>query len=349
MVSMNFTSISNALLNGIERRLNRERLASLPTILQVEISSACNLTCSICARTEFPYGPGHLPLPLFRSLAPIFPYLKKLILHGYGEPLAHPRFGQIMESVAPFSCEKSFYTNGTLLSGHRAEAVIAGGMSEITVSIDSPDKADFERIRTGASFNRVIGNVGDFIAMRNKHGKRRPRVVIAAVAMKDNVDRLPELVDLAKELSADAIEINYLMAYKEALVDKSLFFAPERANRALTQVAKRARAAGLEARLPALFAPADERKAPVPQETCLRPYDFAYVGYDGNVRPCCFPLLYLGTVAKTDFREIWNGAGYRGLRRAFAEGTPPEFCRQCLSGTYTHVDSEKCHISCRQH
>jgi len=344
---MNYTSLLHTALNHLERILKRERLKSLPTILQVEISSDCNLTCSICARNEFPYGPGHLSVDLFRTLVPIFPYLKRLILHGYGEPMAHPRFTEIMDIVAPFECEKSFYTNGTLLSGKRARAVIDGGMTEITVSIDSPDKKRFEQIRKGASFDRVTGNVRRFIEMRNESRTNLPRVVLAAVAMKDNVDELPELVDLARDLSADAIEINYLMAYKEELVDRSLFFDRSRANASLTEVAGRARAAGIETRLPDLFAPDDERREPRPQKTCLRPYDFSYVGYDGNVRPCCFPLLYLGTVVQTDFREIWNNEGYRGLRRSFADGKPPEFCRSCLSGIYTHVDSEKCHISCR--
>jgi MoaA/NifB/PqqE/SkfB family radical SAM enzyme len=343
---MSLTSSRNALVNRIERLLKREHLVSLPPIMQLEISSGCNLTCSICARAEFPYGPGNLPLDLIGRLVPIFPYLQRLILHGYGEPLVHPRFTEIMDIVAPFSCEKSFYTNGTLLSGSKAEAAIAGGIDEIAVSIDSPEEAGFERIRTGASFNRVIDNVGRFIEMRNRRGMRRPRVVVAAVAMKDNVEDLPGLVDLASSLSVDAIEVNYLMAYKQELVEKSLFFDRRRANAALREVRKRARKAGIDARLPDLFAVDGASAPPRPQRTCLRPYDFTYIGYDGNVRPCCFPLLYLGSIDKSDFREIWNGRGYRGLRRAFADDAPPEFCTVCLSGIYTHVDSEKRHISC---
>jgi MoaA/NifB/PqqE/SkfB family radical SAM enzyme len=343
---MNLRATHNALLNRVERLANRERLASLPTIMQIEISSACNLSCSICARSEFPYGPGNLPLELIRRLTPYFPFLKKLILHGYGEPLAHPRFVDIMDIVSPLNCEKSFYTNGTLLAGKKAEAVLAGGVTEITVSIDSPTKALFEQIRRGASFTRVIGNVGDFIERRNRLGRRRPRVVIAAVAMKDNVEELPALVDLASSLGADVLEINYLMAYKKELVDRSLFFDRRRANAALLEVLKRANRKRIGVRLPDLFVVDGEPVPPRPQRSCLRPYDFTYIGYDGNVRPCCFPLLYLGTIAETDFREIWNGSGYRGLRRAFAEGKPPEFCRACLSGVYTNVDSETCHISC---
>jgi len=343
---MNLISIRNSLLNRAERFLKRDRLVSLPTVMQVEISADCNLTCSICARSEFPYGPGSLPIDLFCSLAVLFPFLKRLILHGYGEPMAHPRFAEIMEIVAPFTCEKTFYTNGTLLAGARAEAVLAGGMTEIAVSIDSPDKEPFERIRKGASYDRVIDNVGSFIAMRNRRGMRRPRVVLAAVAMKDNVDDLPRLAGLAHELAADAVEVNYLMAYKEELVGQSLFFDRRRANAALEELRKRTTALSLEARLPNLFSMDSRQQPPQPQATCLRPYDFTYIGYDGNVRPCCFPLLYLGTIAETAFLDIWNGQGYQSLRRKFAQGRPPEFCRMCLSGTYTHVDSKKCHISC---
>jgi MoaA/NifB/PqqE/SkfB family radical SAM enzyme len=345
---MNLKSSLNQLLNLAERKLKRESLLSLPTILQVEITSACNLSCSICARARFPYGPGNLSLGLFRSLVPIFPYLKRLILHGYGEPLAHPRFSEIMEIVAPFSCEKSFYSNGTLLFGKKARAVLTGGMTEIAVSIDSPDKRAFESIRRGASFDRVVKNVADFTALRDAAGSMTPRVVIAAVAMTDNVTDLPALVDLAARCRADTLEISYLMAYEEGLVERSLFFDKARANSALERVKERARALGVETRLPAPFTTDGEPKPPAPQDTCPRPYDFAYVGYDGNVRPCCFPLLFLGTIKNEPFDGIWNGAGYRRLRRAFAEDDPPAFCRACLSGVYTDVDSEKCHVSCER-
>jgi MoaA/NifB/PqqE/SkfB family radical SAM enzyme len=345
-VIVNIRSAINSFANNLERTLRRETLTSLPTILQVEITSACNLSCSICARARFPYGPGNLLLDLFRSLVPLFPYLQRLILHGYGEPLAHPKFSEIMDIVAPYSCEKSFYSNGTLLFGKRARAVLAGGMTEIAVSIDSPDKRAFESIRRGASFDRVVKNVTDFTALRDAAGRKTPRVVIAAVAMTDNVKDLPALVDLAARCRADTLEISYLMAYEEALVGRSLFFDKARANAALERVTERARALGVETRLPAPFTTDGEPKAPAPQDTCPRPYDFAYVGYDGNVRPCCFPLLYLGTIKEEPFGKIWNGAGYRRLRRAFAKDDPPPFCRACLSGVYTDVDSEKCHVSC---
>ncbi len=349
---MNLKAKSNGLINNLERILGREKIFSLPQILQVEISSACNLKCDICARNEFDYGPGNLPLASFESLKFIFPSLKRLILHGYGEPLAHPDFVKIMEIVAPYKCHKSFYTNGTLLSGDKARATLVGNINEIAISIDSTKKDTFEKIRKGASFERVMKNVSDFIAMRNAEGKtkfrhgRLPRVVIAAVAMKDNVDDLPYISDLARDLGADAVEINYLMAYKNALIDRSLYFEKELSNQSIAETKKRAESFGLETRLPDAFTTEGPPKNPIPETSCPRPYDFAYVGYDGNVRPCCFPLLFVGNINDSGFREIWNGSKYRNLRKSFAKGNPPSFCRECLSGTYTHVDSEKCHISC---
>lgn len=344
---MDIKARENRKLNDRERTTGVERLESYPTILQVEISASCNLTCNICARNEFEYGPGNLPVDLFRSLTFLFPYLEKLILHGYGEPLAHPKFSELMEIVAPYSCHKSFYTNATLLTDEKAEDVIAGNIEEVTVSIDSPTKETFEAIRTGASFDKVKENVERLIGMRNDIGRKTPEVVVAAVAMADNVDELSLLVDFTYEMGADVFEINYLMAYKESLVERSLFFDKERANAALKEVEERCETLGLEARLPEPFLTEGEEKERVPEKTCPRPYDFAYVGYDGNVRPCCFPLLYLGNIADETFLEIWNSEKYQKLRRAFNENRPPSFCRECLSGTYTDVNSEKCHISCR--
>jgi MoaA/NifB/PqqE/SkfB family radical SAM enzyme len=336
----------NSELNDKERLSGVDTLTSFPKILQVEISASCNLTCNICARNEFEYGPGNIPVELFKSLTFLFPYLEKLILHGYGEPLAHPKFEKIMEIVAPFSCHKSFYTNATLLTEEKAKNIIAGKIDEVTVSIDSPKKSTFEAIRIGASFDKVRENVAGLIRMRDDLNMKTPSVVIAAVAMADSVDELPQLVDFAKELNADAIEINYLMAYKETLIERSLFFDKEKANTKLNEVKKRCDTLGIEARLPDPFLTDGTNNPPIPEETCLRPYDFTYIGYDGSVRPCCFPLLFLGSIDDVDFREIWNNEKYVGLRRAFNEHRPPQFCRECLSGTYTDVNSEKCHVSC---
>jgi len=336
----------NGVLNDTERVNGETTLKSYPKILQVEISASCNLKCNICARNEFEYGPGNLPIDLFRSLTFLFPYLERLILHGYGEPLAHPKFAKIMEIVAPYPCNKSFYTNATLLTEKKSRDVIAGNVDEVTVSIDSPVKETFEAIRTGASFDKVKKNVEGLIGMRNDMEGEKPNVVIAAVAMTDNVNELPRLVDFAHDMGADAVEINYLMAYRKSLVERSLFFDKVRANSALKKVKDRCIALGLEARLPDPFSIEGEGEAKNPEKTCPRPYDFAYVGYDGNVRPCCFPLLYLGNIGDEGFSDIWNNEKYQKLRRAFKEDRPPSFCRECLSGTYTDVNSEKCHVSC---
>jgi MoaA/NifB/PqqE/SkfB family radical SAM enzyme len=344
--AMNETARKNKELNDRERIEKKTTLASLPTILQVELSADCNLTCSICARNEFPYGPGHLPLDLFDTLTFLFPSLEKLILHGYGEPLAHPGFQKIMDRVSGFACHTSFYTNGTLLFGERARAILTGDVDEISVSIDTPDPKRFEDIRTGANFERVVDNVRSFIKSRNELDMDTPRIVIAAVAMKETVDDLIDLTQLACDLGADVIEVNYLMAYKDELVNRSLFFDQERANNALKEVRRRADELGLESRLPEPFGLGDGAAKIQGDFLCPRPYDFTYIGYDGNVRPCCFPLLYLGTIAEEGFLDIWNNKAYRKLRKSFADKSPPPFCVECLSGTYTDVDSRKCHISC---
>ncbi|MBN1880629.1 MAG: SPASM domain-containing protein [Deltaproteobacteria bacterium] len=343
---MNEMAEKNRLLNDREREEKKTELSSLPTILQVELSADCNLTCSICARNEFPYGPGSLPISLFDTLTFLFPSLEKLILHGYGEPLAHPEFQTVMGRVAGFACHTSFYTNGTLLFGDRARAILDGDVDEIAVSIDTPDPKRFEDIRTGASFRRVTENVRSFIESRNARGMKTPRIVIAAVAMNETVEDLAKLTEFVADLGADVIEVNYLMAYKEELVRRSLFFDQERANRALEEVRRRAIELGLESRLPEPFSLGSQ--APQKQEEffCPRLYDFSYIGYDGNVRPCCFPLLYLGNIADEGFLDIWNNQAYQKLRKSFADGSPPSFCIECLSGTYTDVDSRKCHISC---
>ena len=41
---------------------------------------------------------------------------------------------------------------------------------------------------------------------------------------------------------------------------------------------------------------------------------------DGHVQPCCYNGRDMGNVNRSSFAEIWNGAGYRDLRRRLLEG-----------------------------
>ena len=63
---------------------------------------------------------------------------------------------------------------------------------------------------------------------------------------------------------------------------------------------------------------------------CKFPWREVFVSLGGEVSPCCAqgrPVF--GNAFETDIEEIWNGPGYRRLRRGLFDGDLTSYCRQC--------------------
>lgn len=66
---------------------------------------------------------------------------------------------------------------------------------------------------------------------------------------------------------------------------------------------------------------------------CPLVYRTMYIRSDGKVKPCCFATFddnnSLGDVTVQTVHEIWNGPGYKALRRAHSQCIVPPMCEQC--------------------
>src|SRR5438876_8228966 len=90
----------------------------LPTDLQLEVTSACNLRCAMClVRYRPPVNKlaGALPLELYRRLLDEVPGLRRLTLQGLGEPLLSPYLLDMIRLAKARGIEVGFNSNATLL------------------------------------------------------------------------------------------------------------------------------------------------------------------------------------------------------------------------------------------
>lgn len=61
---------------------------------------------------------------------------------------------------------------------------------------------------------------------------------------------------------------------------------------------------------------------------CSSPWQDSFIGSNGMVHPCCVDHP-LGDLNTQSFKEIWNGAAYRNLRRTIHSWNPTRVCRFC--------------------
>jgi radical SAM protein with 4Fe4S-binding SPASM domain len=321
----------------------------LPAHLQLEITSACNLRCTMCLVS---YRPpvnklaGAMPPWLFNRVLDEVPSLRKLTLQGLGEPLLSPYLMEMLAGAAAAGVAVGFNTNATLLSPARAAALVETRLDWLHVSLDGATARTYEGIRVGADFDTVVANLTGLVAAKRAMGSDVPWIRVVFVAMRDNVGELPALVRLLAVIGVDEIRVQNLShtfsdadpagRYREIrqfTAAQALWTGADAdlARTAFAAARAVAREHGLLLRLPELSA--HVAVGPTGGPACTWPWEAAYVTSAGVVQPCCMVMgderVTLGRLDEQSFPQIWHGAPYREFRRRLAGTEPPEVCVGC--------------------
>lgn len=314
----------------------------LPAHLQVEVTSACNLRCTMClVRYRPPVNKlaGAMPPELFHRLVDEVP-LRRLTLQGLGEPLLSPYLPEMIAAAVQKGIRVGFNTNATLLNRKRAEELVASRVDWLHVSLDGASAGAYEAIREGARFDTVVANLAGLVRAKRAAGSATPWIRVVFVAMRDNVAELPALVELLGEIGVDELRVQNLShsfddtdpagRYDEIrnfTADQALWTGAdqERAAAAFSEAESKAKNLGVRLRLPNFH---DEGGG-----NCTWPWDAAYITSSGTVQPCCMVMgddrISLGSLSEAGFPEIWRGEAYRDFRRRLASAEPPAVCRGC--------------------
>ncbi|HET9029906.1 MAG TPA: radical SAM protein [Candidatus Aquilonibacter sp.] len=325
----------------------------LPRFIQIEPVGECNLRCRMCPiqfrRDGRPHGPAaFMEFDLFTEIVRQFPDLRELQLQGLGEPLMHPRFFDMVRYARARGVTVSVNTNLTFLTPKAAAQCIASGLSRVHASLDGATKATYERIRVRANYHKSIRNLKRLLDERSRRRSSTPYVEIVAVAMRENLEELPVLVEQAAAWGVDAISVQHLCHdFREASLpahyrpmrafveSQTLVTAPRAAvDDAFTRARDAADRSGIRLRLPNL----DERPARDPRG-CGWPSTGAYFSFRGEIMPCCMistpDRFNFGNVREEPFERTWNGARYGRFRAQLASGKPPDICSSCAVYTGT--------------
>lgn len=271
--------------------------------------------------------------------------LREVIPSTMGEPLLYADFEEILALCAAEGVKLNLTTNGTFPRlGARAWAEkIVPVTSDVKISWNGATKATQELVMHGVRWEKVLGNVREFIAVRDAHaaaGGDRCRVTFQLTFLETNVAELADIVRLAAQLGVDRVKGHHLWAHFEEIKPLSMRRSPEsiaRWNKAVLA----ARGAAQQTRLPngrqvllenihllEQGAVADL----APGGACPFLGQEAWVSAEGRFNPCCAPdaarrtLGEFGDLQAVSIRDIWNGAAYRGLVASYRNRS---LCRGC--------------------
>lgn len=266
----------------------------------VEITNICNLHCSFCPGTgrkkEF------MPLRRFRVLAGrLKGHVKYLYLHVMGEPLLHPRLGEILAAAAELGFRVCLTSNGTLLGEKGGSVLDADGVHKVSISLHSAEGNGFTNL------GPYLSDVWDFAVRAADAG------IICALRLWNTggaEERNGEILTfLAEKLGCWPLELPQLRADSWKLKEYLYLEKAEKFD------------------WPDLNAPETGTRF------CLGLREQIAVLCDGTVVPCCLDHegdVPLGNLLETELSDILGGVRARELYRGFSERRPAEaLCRRC--------------------
>jgi len=199
-----------------------------PTRMEFALSTACNLQCVMCSG-EFSsairaHREGLPPLPLsygeefLEELTPFLPHLQQARFLG-GEPfLAEINF-RIWERMIDLGLqvECNVTTNGTQWT-QRVQRVLEQLPFSIGISIDGTTPDTVELIRSGASYQKIMQNLRNFVAYRDRHGSS---LSLTFCLMVENAHEFVDYLLMAEDLGCQV----YVNTVRQP-VRHSLYFLP---------------------------------------------------------------------------------------------------------------------------
>ena len=271
--------------------------------------------------------------------------VREIIPSTMGEPLMYEHFEEIVRLCAAHGIRLNLTTNGTFIGkgAHAWAEIIVPVTSDVKISFNGASARTQQRIMVGTRQDKVLQNVRDFIAVRDRHaaqGGDRCRVTFQLTFLESNVGELGQFVKLAASLGVDRVKGHHLWAHFDQIKPLSMRRSPEsiqRWNRAVDEAREAARQHPLpnggSVLLENIF-PLDENAQSdmAPDGACPFLGQEAWVNAEGRFDPCCAPdadrltLGRFGDLNSQSLKDIWHGEAYRGLVAGYATRA---LCQTC--------------------
>ena len=321
----------------------RNYLRSHPrlTYLFAELTDRCNLCCLHCGSRSGD-GKGHnldtaLLLRTLNEIAQDFePRTVMLCLTG-GEPLLHPDFFAIAESIHSLGFPWGITTNGTLIDSDRAKAMAALGLESVTLSLDGTENTHDALRQVKGSFRKVIA------AVEHLH-TAGIKVQITSVIHSGNFHELQPLYELMCRLKVESWRVINIEPIGRALEHRELLLSDEKIIGLLNFI--REKRYSTDTPMDVCFGCSHYLSFEYEHE--LRDNYFIcgsgiYVGSilcNGDIYSCLDierrPELIQGNIARDRFSDVWRD-GFRQFRSDRTELC--ESCRRCEEREFCAGDS----------
>lgn len=293
----------------------------MPTIVEVEPTTSCNLRCPQCPSglREFSRDTGMLDMELYKKIIDeIYPDLIYIILYFQGEPFLNKKFLKFVR----YANEKNIYTatssNAHYFTDEMAKATVESGLDRLLISIDGTTQDTYSKYRVGGDLQKVIDGTKNLLKWKKKLNSPTPNIIWQFIAFKHNEHQINDFKKLAKEIGVNEIGIKTAQIYDYQTSDN---FIPD--NNDLSRYKKN-----------------DDGSYEIKNKLlnqCWRMWRGSVITWNGLVVPCCFDkdaTHQFGNVSTQTFSEVWRSEQYTNFRSAILRSRKEiDICKNCSEGT----------------
>lgn len=333
----------NSELNAKEMREGKTILKSYPRRILLELTNRCDLRCIMCGRTQSKFTPTSMRLSILDKIDDFLRHAEEVTLFGWGEPTVNPNFTKFVEKLSEYpNLRKYVLTNGTCLEILR-DLIIEYGLDILAVSLDGATAKTNDSIRRGSSFECIVRNLVEITRLQD-NGIKIPYMNFVFVAMKRNIEELPEMVKLAYSIGIPEVKCVYLTAFSKGLEKQTIWYNREICKKYFEIAKKNAEELGINLKLPHYIGmdPADN----LSHKPCYNPWRDLFIGSDESIRPCQSSSLILANINDFDsVFELWNSDNFQKMRATINNETKMhDNCKFCYQSSYTNWNKKYAHI-----
>ncbi|HVZ24351.1 MAG TPA: radical SAM protein [Vicinamibacterales bacterium] len=288
----------------------------LPTHIRIETASVCNLRCQHCT-TGVAYKSTDRRVMSMETFERVLEQVRALetlrtaIMYLGGEPLLNKHHATMCRRVKAETqiATVKFVTNAMLLDDEWCDEIAEANVDGIHISVDGRSPEENDRIRRGASYDRVRANVHR-LADRLRQAGCRTRITIGNTVFRRPDDLVkptpPEF--LVRDFPGLKIVSGYAMVWpgmtaQETSLDDLRVYQEK------------------------------------PRGFCDHPFYDIAIRANGDVIMCCYDISgqhVMGNVMRDDLLTLYQSEAYAQIRRAMLhhdKAAVPPICQRCVNFT----------------
>lgn len=280
---------------------------AIPMIQNIEATNACGMNCIMCPRKYMKRKIGVIDINLFEKIVSQLKGNTRLALHHFGDPLLHPKIGELIKICHKYGIRASLSTNPSSLTKEKSNEILEAGLDYLHLSLDGATKETYEKIRGGsANYEKAIEGINNFLKEKENFPKNKTHTKIAIIRMKETEEEIEKFKKKWKNIPGiDEIQVKEFITWDGTMSD---------INKLEREASHKVKRGG--------------------NYPCYWPWAKLTVLWDGRVAACCFDFdgkCILGDLKKQTLEEIWNSPTMKDFRKQHKENSFPKehLCYKC--------------------